>query len=260
MESRWEIRALAPPPLALPRWDGEPDAHVWVQIEQGDGDVMMFGRWLPDLAARCAKVTLQLPPRLAGIFPDWAQSVAVPEDATHAITFPSLPSVVGDDDGRLPGSIVPPRIATANGPVCLRTMSNPSFRRAASRDVPDALVPVLVDKLRAAGLEVVHAEIEGASRMPADVPSIVGATWSDTLDALATCRAVVTVDTSLAHLAAGAGLPTAVMLGSPVDWRWTHDGGARTDWYDTARLIRPTAPGEWGRVIVEAVDWATSQT
>ena len=44
--------------------------------------------------------------------------------------------------------------------------------------------------------------------------------WEDTLKRIANCSAVISVDTAVAHLAAGSSKPTKLMLSDPPDWRW----------------------------------------
>ena len=44
--------------------------------------------------------------------------------------------------------------------------------------------------------------------------------WSATLQSIARCNAVISVDTAVAHLAAGSGQPVHLLLGNPPDWRW----------------------------------------
>jgi ADP-heptose:LPS heptosyltransferase len=55
---------------------------------------------------------------------------------------------------------------------------------------------------------------------------------------------IITIDTSIAHLAGALGLPTWVLLPAVPDWRWLLD---RDDnpWYPTTRLFRQQRPGEW---------------
>lgn len=44
--------------------------------------------------------------------------------------------------------------------------------------------------------------------------------WCDSLMLIAQCSQMISVDTAVAHLAAGCGCPTRLLLGHPPDWRW----------------------------------------
>jgi tetratricopeptide (TPR) repeat protein len=75
--------------------------------------------------------------------------------------------------------------------------------------------------------------------------------FADTLAILETLDLLITVNTSVAHLAGAANLPVWVLLPAYTQWRWLTD---RTDspWYPTMRLFRQRELGEWGPVIDEA--------
>jgi tetratricopeptide (TPR) repeat protein len=59
---------------------------------------------------------------------------------------------------------------------------------------------------------------------------------------------VITVDTSIAHLAGALGCPTWILLPYTPDWRWLLD---RDDspWYPTVRLFRQTETRDYGSVL-----------
>jgi hypothetical protein len=75
----------------------------------------------------------------------------------------------------------------------------------------------------------------------------------DTARAIARCSLVVTVDTSVAHLAGAMGVPTWVMLPFAAEWRWLQD---RSDspWYPSATLLRQRHAGDWN----ELTEWAAT--
>jgi ADP-heptose:LPS heptosyltransferase len=72
--------------------------------------------------------------------------------------------------------------------------------------------------------------------------------FSDTAGLIMNLDLIISVDTSVAHLAGALGKPVWVLLPFVPDWRWMLD---REDspWYPTMRLFRQPLPGEWGSVI-----------
>ncbi len=72
--------------------------------------------------------------------------------------------------------------------------------------------------------------------------------FMDTAAVIKNLDLVITIDTSIAHLAAGLGTPTWLMLPYASDWRWLVD---RTDspWYPTMRLFRQKVVDDWASVV-----------
>jgi hypothetical protein len=63
---------------------------------------------------------------------------------------------------------------------------------------------------------------------------------------------VITVDTSVAHLAGALGKPFWVMLPTPFEWRWL-EHGSTNPWYPSATLFRQQRIGDWQPVIDEVI-------
>ena len=80
------------------------------------------------------------------------------------------------------------------------------------------------------------------------MPLPEGTPLVDTAALLAELDLIITVDTSIAHLAGALGRPAWVLLPFAPDWRWQL---VREDspWYPTLRLFRQSRPGDWPSVI-----------
>ncbi len=76
--------------------------------------------------------------------------------------------------------------------------------------------------------------------------------FMDTAAVIANLDLVITVDTSLAHLAGAMGKPVWVLLPYVADWRWMTN---RTDtpWYTSMRLFRQQEPGNWQQVFASVI-------
>jgi ADP-heptose:LPS heptosyltransferase len=61
---------------------------------------------------------------------------------------------------------------------------------------------------------------------------------------------VIAVDTSVAHLAGGLGVPVWVPLQLSPDWRWLTQGST-TPWYGSMRLFRQQQFDAWPAVVAE---------
>lgn len=78
----------------------------------------------------------------------------------------------------------------------------------------------------------------------------VDATWDflETAAIIANCDLVITSDTAVAHLAAGLGQPTWLLLQAVPEWRWGLEGDS-SFWYPSMRLFRQKDRGNWAEVI-----------
>jgi ADP-heptose:LPS heptosyltransferase len=78
--------------------------------------------------------------------------------------------------------------------------------------------------------------------------------FADTAAVVEQLDLLVTVDTSVPHVAGALGKPLWILLPhNPHDWRWLLE---REDslWYPHARLVRQPRPGDWASVVARAAD------
>ena len=75
--------------------------------------------------------------------------------------------------------------------------------------------------------------------------------WLQTAKALKSLDLLVSVDTSVAHLAGALGVHTVLMLSAPADWRWGQVE-RQTFLYSDMPLVRCAVPGNWSQALQQA--------
>lgn len=124
-------------------------------------------------------------------------------------------------------------------------------QRAADKSIP---LPLLRPLTEIAGLRcislanAVNGWEVGASGLPIVDFSALLTDLAETAALMANLDLVVTIDTSVAHLAGALGLRTWLLLPWRADWRWAEDD-TTSDWYPQVRLWRQPRPGDWASVV-----------
>ncbi|MHB1291141.1 MAG: FkbM family methyltransferase [Sulfuricella sp.] len=251
-----------------PLWDGAPLAGktLLVCAEQGAGDVIQFVRFLPMLAGRAGRVVLETPEDLLPLLKDFPAVTRVARGARlpryHAyVPLLSLPRLL-EIDGKNCAPVIPYLHPDPEKAAAWRARLNKvadlkvglcwaGSRRHANdhkRSVPAALLETL-SSLAGVAYYSLQKEKEGLPPLPNfhDYSDQLH-DFTDTAALIDALDLVVTVDTSIAHLAGAMGKPVWVLLPFAPDWRWLLE---RDDspWYPTARLFRQPAPGAWGDVL-----------
>lgn len=244
-----ELR-LRKPTLPYPEWHGErlTGRSVLIFPEQGLGDQIQFARFAPWMQAQGADVTLLCHPSLARLF-NQSFSLRVIA-ASGQVEFPDPDYWVMS--GSLPGraKLEPAHVPNAaylqadasrqgvRGRIGIVTKGNPAHANDANRSIPTELAQAL---LAIPGAVSLHPEHTGASD------------FADTARLIAELDLVVSVDTSVAHLAGAMGKETWILLPRLMtDWRW-QEHCDRTPWYPSARLVRQSEPGDWGPTVQSVV-------
>lgn len=254
-------------------WRGEPLAgrRILLWAEQGLGDTLQFARYVLPLAQAGAHVILAVQAPLRNLLRDSlpVEVVGLEEPVAADFHCPllSLAERLGTDAGTIPwpGPYLRPPVGTAaladldalpRPRVGLVWAGNPAHHNDANRSMPfDALLPLLATP----GVGFCSLQMGAAASAAADRPA--QAHWvdvapslrdfADTAAALARLDLVLAVDTSVAHLAGGLGIPGAILLAFAPDWRW-HLERDRSPWYPSLRLLRQRAPRDWRSVVEDA--------
>lgn len=77
--------------------------------------------------------------------------------------------------------------------------------------------------------------------------------FQDTAAIIENLDLVISIDTSIAHLAGAIGKPVWTLLPYYSDWRWLLDRKG-TPWYPTMKLFRQSEPGNWNNVFGAVAD------
>jgi tetratricopeptide (TPR) repeat protein len=254
--------------LPGPVWTGDDLAGrtIMVHAEQGFGDTIQLARYLAPIALRGARVVLACDRRLVsllGTLPG-ATTVAVDGKLPHYdawIDQMSLPRVFATTPTTIPAAggyltADPVRQAAwwaalpAGRKVGVAWGGNPNHTNDRRRSLPPDSVAAL---LAAPDIRFVSLQL-GPRAAEAGLPDLSGrlSDYAETAALIANLDLVVTVDTSVAHLAGALGVECWVMLPFAPDWRWRL-GRDDTDWYSSLRLFRQPAPGAWRDVVAQVV-------
>ena len=255
--------------FGAPDWRGrEPlgGKTLLLYNEQGLGDSIQFCRYAPLLADRGAEVLLRVQKPLAPLMAqlNGVSQVFTPDDPLPAIDFQcpltSLPYSLGTRLDTVPAQtpyLQATPLASAKWEgyfqahkkprIGLVWRGNPLHTNDHNRSIALAqLVTALGESSDWFSLQkdvsaAEHAMLKqhGIKELGAELHS-----FDDTAAICSHLDMVVSVDTSVAHLAGALGTPTLMLLPYSPDYRWMVD---RTDtpWYPRMQLLRQTKIGQW---------------
>jgi tetratricopeptide (TPR) repeat protein len=277
-EWRWKYDALKKPKPDFEQqiWLGDEPLEgktILLYSEQGIGDAIQFYRYTTLLSAKGANVVMQVPGALVSLLADQGNPCRIvskndplpPFDCycpllslglafrTALDTIPAntpylhAPAIAVERWRARLGARTQPRI----GLVWSGSASHANDRH---RSIPLAvLAKVISPNLHFISLQKEVKSTDLATLQ--ELPAVFHAgeeleDFADTAGLIANLDLVISVDTSVAHLAGALGKPVWVLLPFNPDWRWLserHD----SPWYPSARLFRQPRYGDWDSVVAE---------
>ncbi|WP_298252308.1 tetratricopeptide repeat protein [Bradyrhizobium sp.] len=274
-EARWKIPDPAPyPKFSQPMWLGKESIAgktLLVHVDEGLGDTIQFVRYVPDVAALGARVILAVERPLVSLlsgFPGVSQCLAfsdpLPAFDMHC-PIGSLPLAFNTRLDGIPADrsyLPPPREEHVQawdarlGPherlrVGLVWSGSRTHRNDHNRSMSLQTLSRILD------VDAVFVSLQKDVRESdkADLATSNILDWTTELTDFADTAAlvkcldlVISVDTSVAHLAAALGCPTWVLLPWTPDYRWLLN---RDDspWYPTVRLFRQNETRDYRGVL-----------
>jgi tetratricopeptide (TPR) repeat protein len=265
----------------IPQWDGVSSLkgkNLLLMHEQGFGDTIQFVRYVKILLDQGVHVAIHVVDGLERLFRSLPPEVKLVKhsdklpNCDFAYLMMSLPLALGTDtvekipsypsylsataDDTFKWKLFLQQRATLAAPklrVGLVWAGNPDHGSDMKRSIPlDVMAPLLELKDvqfvslqkggKAGDLERLENEfgIINAGQAFTD--------FADTAGMIANLDLVISVDTSVVHLAGALGAPTWTLVAYTPDWRWLLD---REDspWYPSIRIFRQKKNGDWPGVI-----------
>ncbi len=278
-EYEWRYRVPDAAPFRRtfpqPMWlggDSIAGKTILLHAEQGYGDTIQFCRYVELVAALGARVILEVQPALASLLAQVAgahqviaRGAALPAFDCHCplLSLPhALRTTLASIPARVPYLTAAPervaawrkRLAGRPGPrIGLVWSGSPTHGNDAHRSAAlQALAPLLDTGATFISL---HKELRDTdARFLVEHPKVLHfgpelGDFSDTAALAGALDLVISVDTSVAHLAGALGKPVWILLPfAASDWRWLLDR-SDTPWYPTARLFRQPSLSDWNGVV-----------
>ncbi|WP_316177567.1 MULTISPECIES: tetratricopeptide repeat protein [unclassified Bradyrhizobium] len=262
------------PRFGAPEWQGEPlDGRTLLLFaEYGIGDALQFVRYVDRVKTMGGNIVLQVQPAIAPLLRCLEGVTVVPRGAPlppFDLQAPlmDLPRIFGTTLETIPAEVPylaadPIKVAAwrnvlGRAPslkVGVVWAGNPRHKGDRQRSLTaQAVLPRLVMP----GVQLYSLQKEPR---PDDAPALAElgtdvidlapllSDFAETAAAVAALDLVISVDTSVAHLAGALGRPVWVLLPYALDWRWLRDR-ADTPWYPTMRLFRQGQPMAWDGVL-----------
>ncbi|BAM92942.1 hypothetical protein S58_69760 [Bradyrhizobium oligotrophicum S58] len=262
------------PRFDMPEWQGEPlgGRTLLLFAEYGIGDALQFVRYVDRVKTMGGNIVLQVQPAIAPLLRSLAgvRVVARGEPLPPfdlQLPLMDLPRIFGTTLETIPADVPylaadPIKVAAwrnvlGHAPqlkVGMVWAGNPRHkgdrqRSLAARDVLPRLVTPGV-QLYSLQKEPRPDDAPALADLGSDVVDLAPllGDFAETAAAVAALDLVISVDTSVAHLAGALAKPVWVLLPYALDWRWLRDR-ADTPWYPTMRLFRQERPMAWDSVL-----------
>ncbi len=230
------------------QWNGEYVDHLVIMVEQGFGDQLMFGRYLPLIEKMVGKMYVQCADRMKPIFSSYSTCSDPSETpALHGIGICSLGRLFNYiPDGDWLRDKYTKKLPNGTLDIGVTWSGNPSH----ANDKYRSTVPATFRPFSKYGTLYTLNPTEVGT---AGFVSLDASGWDATIRELGKLDLVICVDTSIAHLCGALGMPCWVLMPlKDCDFRWGDKSmGSDNIWYPSVRVFRNH--GSWEGVTADVM-------
>lgn len=276
-EFEWRLRRRESLGRVYPKalWAGQPlvGKTLLLWSEQGFGDMIQFFRYVAEARRFGGRVIVDVQPQLVELLrsQNMADAVlpageALPAFDYHAALM-SVPRIVKTTMQTVPRNVPYIRASgdrsaywakrlaqDAKRKIGIAWAGRPEHPNDRRRSIsPDLLRPLgAVENVTFVTVQPRPAQLAPPAGLPVLDLGIELTDFSQTAALISQLDLLISVDTSVAHLAGAMGKPTWLLLPFSPDWRWLMHRDD-TPWYSGMRLFRQKRLGDWVEVIERLV-------
>ncbi|MBF0358332.1 MAG: tetratricopeptide repeat protein [Magnetococcales bacterium] len=260
--------------LQQPVWDGSMlnGETVLLLCEQGFGDDIQFIRYAEVVKERGAKVVLLAPKPLEALFKTVSHVGSLISDPAklpsfdYQVSLLSLPFIFATTLATIPAEVpylhadpvreikFSEQLRVLTGlKIGIAWRGSPTHKNDQNRSIKPSMLAQLLSVEGCSFVGLQNDTTDDELKMLSgngnffDISGNLDC-FADTAAVISGLDLVISVDTSVAHLAGALGRATWLMLPVVPDWRWLLEQET-TPWYPTLRLFRQSAPKNWQTVV-----------
>ncbi len=249
-------------------WNKDTDItgkNILLYTDCGLGDTIMYARYLPQIRELANNVTLQTDKELTEILGENFKNINIikkgitPPDYDVVMPFMDVPVAINSNFNEIPyrnsyinvsnddikkfSSI--PEIEGKNNKIGLCWQGNKRIFK--NRSIPYDLIKLFTKNSKynfySFQLEEDIEETDNFFNLRKYINS-----YKDTAALLKNMDLLITIDSSIVHMAGAIGLKTFLLLPQTAEWRW-FDDKEKSSWYDSVKIFRQTEAGNWEEVL-----------
>lgn len=265
-----DVKLIKYDSFPLPKLSELKDKKVLIYSEQGLGDIILFSRYIKLLSKVAKKITFKTYNSLMELFKTFNNCCEITnleldtQDFDYTCSLLSLPLIFETNEENIPKEMMNLSINEEKSIFWEKKLKNNNFKigiawipNLENKDMADRVLELNffnnISKIK--NIELISLQ---KNFIPNEADKATNVTYFENLDKgpnafsdsiciIKNIDLIISIDTSVAHLAATLKKPTWIILKADADWRWFLNSD-KTQWYSSAKLFRQDQINNWDQV------------